>query len=146
MSVSGFADLPLHMGHVPPWLYSRMVKLSGLIVELLVDEHGIRDTIKLFSNPLFFQAFNNIIGMDWDSSGSTTITTAALKEALSKKDIGIKVVGGKGGFTQLIRPLKLRSWVGFGMLMLRGLSLCLGFLLRLIIRRCRTVIGFITMQ
>ncbi|WP_054857687.1 DUF763 domain-containing protein [Vulcanisaeta sp. JCM 16159] len=96
MSVSGFADLPLHTGHVPPWLYSRMVKLSGLIVELLVDEHGIRDTIKLFSNPLFFQAFNNMIGMDWDSSGSTTITTAALKEALSKKDVGIKVVGGKG--------------------------------------------------
>lgn len=96
MCVSGFADLPLHTGHVPPWLYSRMVKLSGLIVELLVDEHGIRNTIKLFSNPLFFQAFNNIIGMDWDSSGSTTITTAALKEALLKKDVGIRVVGGKG--------------------------------------------------
>lgn len=109
MSVSGFADLPLHMGHVPPWLYSRMVKLSGLIVELLVDEHGIRDTIKLFSNPLFFQAFNNIIGMDWDSSGSTTITTAALKEALSKKDIGIKVVGGKGGVYAINTPVEIEE-------------------------------------
>lgn len=96
MSVSGFADLPLHTGHVPPWLYSRMVKLSGLIVELLIDKHGIKDTIRLFSNPLFFQAFNNIIGMDWDSSGSTTITTAALREALLKRDVGIRVVGGKG--------------------------------------------------
>ncbi|MFP3172971.1 MAG: DUF763 domain-containing protein [Vulcanisaeta sp.] len=96
MSVSGIADLPLHTGHVPPWLYSRMVKLSGLVVELLVDEHGIRETIRLFSNPIFFQAFNNIIGMDWDSSGSTTITTAALKDSLSKRDVGIRVVGGKG--------------------------------------------------
>ncbi|MFP3280168.1 MAG: DUF763 domain-containing protein [Vulcanisaeta sp.] len=96
MSISGIADLPLHTGHVPPWLYSRMVKLSGLVVELLVDEHGIRETIRLFSNPIFFQAFNNIIGMDWDSSGSTTITTAALKDSLSKRDVGIRVVGGKG--------------------------------------------------
>jgi len=96
VSVSGIADLPLHTGHVPPWLYSRMVKLSGLVVELLVDEHGIRETIRLFSNPIFFQAFNNIIGMDWDSSGSTTITTAALKDSLSKRDVGIRVVGGKG--------------------------------------------------
>ncbi len=96
MSVSGIADLPLHTGHVPPWLYSRMVKLSGLVVELLVDEHGVRETIRLFSNPIFFQAFNNIIGMDWDSSGSTTITTAALKDSLSKRDVGIRVVGGKG--------------------------------------------------
>jgi len=96
VSVSGIADLPLHTGHVPPWLYSRMVKLSGLVVELLVDEHGVRETIRLFSNPIFFQAFNNIIGMDWDSSGSTTITTAALKDSLSKRDVGIRVVGGKG--------------------------------------------------
>jgi Uncharacterized conserved protein len=73
-----------------------MVKLSGLVVELLVDEHGVRETIRLFSNPIFFQAFNNIIGMDWDSSGSTTITTAALKDSLSKRDVGIRVVGGKG--------------------------------------------------
>jgi len=96
VSISGIADLPLHTGHVPPWLYSRMVKLSGLVVELLVDEHGVRETIRLFSNPIFFQAFNNIIGMDWDSSGSTTITTAALKDSLSKRDVGIRVVGGKG--------------------------------------------------
>ncbi len=108
MGITGIADLPLHTGHVPPWLYSRMVKLSGLIVELLVDEHGIRDTIRLFSNPIFFQAFNNIIGMDWDSSGSTTITTAALKEALSKKDVGIKVVGGKGVYA-LNTPLEIEE-------------------------------------
>ncbi|BDR93306.1 DUF763 domain-containing protein [Vulcanisaeta souniana] len=113
MGVSGIADLPLHGGHVPPWLYSRMVKLSGLIAELLVDKHGIKDTIRLFSNPLFFQAFNNIIGMDWDSSGSTTITTAALKEALSKKDVGIRVVGGKGVYA-LNAPAEInelsRTW------------------------------------
>ncbi|WP_069806712.1 DUF763 domain-containing protein [Vulcanisaeta thermophila] len=96
MGVTGFADLPLHTGHVPPWLFSRMVKLSGLIVKLLVEEHGVRETIRLFSNPIFFQSFNNIIGMDWDSSGSTTVTTAALKESLLRVDVGIRVVGGKG--------------------------------------------------
>jgi len=55
VSISGIADLPLHTGHVPPWLYSRMVKLSGLVVELLVDEHGVRETIRLFSNPFSFK-------------------------------------------------------------------------------------------
>ncbi|MGC8606546.1 MAG: DUF763 domain-containing protein [Vulcanisaeta sp.] len=113
MGISGVADLPLHAGHVPPWLYSRMVRLSGLIVELLIDERGIKNTIRLFSNPVFFQAFNNIIGMDWDSSGSTTITTAALKEALSKKDTGIKVIGGKGVYA-LNAPVEIeelgRTW------------------------------------
>ncbi len=108
MGISGVADLPLHTGHVPPWLYSRMVKLSGLIVELLIDEHGIKDTIRLFSNPIFFQAFNNIIGMDWDSSGSTTVTTAAIKEALNKIDIGIKVVGGKGVYA-LNTPIEIEE-------------------------------------
>ncbi len=98
VGLSGLADLPLHEGHVPPWLYRRMVKLSGLIMRLLVDEHGVRGTVRLFSNPYFFQAFNNVIGMDWDSSGSTTVTTAALKEALGGVDIGVKVVGGKGKY------------------------------------------------
>ncbi|KUO84861.1 MAG: hypothetical protein AT709_01800 [Caldivirga sp. MG_3] len=96
MGLTGVADLPLHEGHVPPWLFSRMTKLSSLIINLMVDEYGVRRTIKMFSNPIFFQSFNNIIGMDWDSSGSTTITTAALKVALKSVDVGIKVVGGKG--------------------------------------------------
>jgi len=102
VSISGVADLPLHDGSVPPWLFSRMVKLSRLIVMLMVEEFGLRDTIRRFSNPVFFQAFNNLIGMDWDSSGSTTITTAVLREALDSADIGIRVLGGKGKRAQQV--------------------------------------------
>lgn len=111
MGLTGFADLPLHEGHVPPWLFSRMTKLSSLIVRLMVDEYGVKGTIRLFSNPIFFQAFNNVIGMDWDSSGSTTVTTAALKEALNSVDVGIKVVGGKGEHALRV-PEELRRLEG----------------------------------
>jgi hypothetical protein len=111
MGLTGVADLPLHEGHVPPWLFSRMTKLSSLIINLMVDEYGVRRTIKMFSNPIFFQSFNNIIGMDWDSSGSTTITTAALKVALKSVDVGIKVVGGKGEHALKV-PDEIRSLEG----------------------------------
>ncbi|KUO92880.1 MAG: hypothetical protein AT713_00850 [Caldivirga sp. JCHS_4] len=111
MGLTGVADLPLHEGHVPPWLFSRMTKLSSLIINLMVDEYGVRGTIKMFSNPIFFQSFNNIIGMDWDSSGSTTITTAALKVALKSVDVGIKVVGGKGEHALKV-PDEIRSLEG----------------------------------
>ncbi len=96
MSISGIADLPLHDGHVPRWLFERMKKLSYLVVKIMIEEFGIRETIERFSNPIFFQAFNNIIGMDWDSSGSTTVTCAVLRESLNSSDIPIRVVGGKG--------------------------------------------------
>lgn len=36
MKRSGTADLPLHYGKVPPWLYQRMRKLGGAIVEAIV--------------------------------------------------------------------------------------------------------------
>ncbi|MFP3237582.1 MAG: DUF763 domain-containing protein [Caldivirga sp.] len=111
MGLTGVADLPLHEGHVPPWLFNRMTKLSSLIINLMVDEYGVRGTIKLFSNPIFFQSFNNIIGMDWDSSGSTTITTAALKVALNSMDVGIKVVGGKGEYALKV-PDEIRGLEG----------------------------------
>jgi hypothetical protein len=111
MGLTGVADLPLHEGHVPPWLFSRMTKLSSLIINLMVDEYGVRRTIKMFSNPIFFQSFNNIIGMDWDSSGSTTITTAALKVALKSVNVGIKVVGGKGEHALKV-PDEIRSLEG----------------------------------
>ncbi|WP_291766179.1 DUF763 domain-containing protein [Caldivirga sp. UBA161] len=108
MGLTGFADLPLHEGHVPPWLFSRMIKLTSLIIRLMHDEYGVKGAIRLFSNPIFFQSFNNIIGMDWDSSGSTTVTTAALKEALGSLNIGIKVVGGKGEYALRV-PDELRE-------------------------------------
>ncbi len=96
MGLTGFADLPLHDGYVPRWLFERMRKLSHIIIRIMIEEYGVKDTIKRFSNPIFFQAFNNIIGMDWDSSGSTTVTCAVLREAVNRSDLPIRILGGKG--------------------------------------------------
>ena len=95
-SVSGVADLPLHEGHVPSWLAKLMLKLSKAILEVLLIEFSSEEVLRRFSNPLWFQAFNNVIGMDWDSSGSTTVTTAMIKTALEEIGGDVRVAGGKG--------------------------------------------------
>ena len=89
-------DLPLHRGHVPPWLFKRMIKLADCIVNIIIEEFGESELISRLSNPIFFQAFSNVLGFDWNSSGSTTVLTAVLKEVLNSKDYEIKVAGGKG--------------------------------------------------
>ncbi|MCC6031354.1 MAG: DUF763 domain-containing protein [Pyrobaculum sp.] len=96
MKLSGVADLPLHEGHVPSWLLTRMKKLASLLLRLMYDLYGPDGVVERFAHPVFFQSFNNIIGMDWDSSGSTTVTTAVVKEVLKDSDIPIRVAGGKG--------------------------------------------------
>jgi uncharacterized protein len=35
-----YADLPLHYGKVPTWLYERMGLLGGAIIESVVAEYG----------------------------------------------------------------------------------------------------------
>ncbi|MDP8012165.1 MAG: DUF763 domain-containing protein [Thermoplasmata archaeon] len=96
MQKTGYANLPLHYGHAPKWLFPRMVKLSGSIITIINDEYGKTEVLRRLSNPYFFQAFSMVVGFDWHSSGTTTVLMGAIKEALSKNDIGIKVVGGKG--------------------------------------------------
>jgi len=93
---TGIADLPLHWGNCPKWLFGRMVKLSKAVVQLTVEEYGKREFLKRVSNPFWFQALGCALGYDWHSSGLTTTTTAALKEALNQLDIGLAVLGGKG--------------------------------------------------
>ncbi|NIT03543.1 DUF763 domain-containing protein, partial [Candidatus Saccharibacteria bacterium] len=50
------------------------------------------------SDPFFFQSFGTLLAFDWDASGLTTTTTAAIKEALrgTERSLGIFVAGGKG--------------------------------------------------
>lgn len=96
MEIEGIADLPLHTGHVPPWLAPLMKRLAKAIIDTMVVELGPEKTIERFSNPLWFQAFNNAIGMDWDSSGSTTVTTGILKEVVNPQEHGFSILGGKG--------------------------------------------------
>jgi hypothetical protein len=98
MSSRRYADLPLHYGHVPPWLAQRMTKLGGAIVEVLVQEFGMSEVLKRLSDPLWFQAFGCVLGMDWHSSGITTSVMGALKRALNPRahELGIYICGGRG--------------------------------------------------
>lgn len=93
-----YADLPLHYGHVPPWLAERMTLLGGAIVEALVIEYGRPEVLKRLSDPMWFQAFGCVLGMDWHSSGITTSVMGALKRALNTKtrELGIFICGGRG--------------------------------------------------
>ncbi|MET1159801.1 MAG: DUF763 domain-containing protein [Thermoprotei archaeon] len=93
----GVAELPLHDGTVPPWLARIMKRLAHAILSIMVEEYGPGKVVERLANPLWFQAFNNVIGMDWDSSGSTTVTTGILKTVTWKNpELGILVLGGKG--------------------------------------------------
>lgn len=93
----GIADLPLHKGKVPSWMLKLMEKMSKVLLEAIIEIYGPEGVIKGLSDPLWFQAFNNIIGMDWDSSGSTTVLTGILKSITWRNpELGIIVLGGKG--------------------------------------------------
>ncbi|RLE64545.1 MAG: DUF763 domain-containing protein [Thermoprotei archaeon] len=96
MKLSGVAKLPLHGGRVPRWLFNRMVKLAEAIVRVMVLEYGRREFIRRLSDPFWFQAFGNVLGFDWHSSGVTTVVTGVLKEAINPQEFGIAVCGGKG--------------------------------------------------
>jgi hypothetical protein len=93
------AQLPLHSGKAPPWLFQRMVRLAGAVTMAVVEEFGPDEMLRRLSDPWWFQAFGCVLGFDWHSSGVTTVTCGALKEAarLHGKDLGIVVAGGKGG-------------------------------------------------
>jgi len=89
-------DLPLHSGKAPRWLFERMKRLGGAIVEIIVMEYGTGEMVKRLADPLWFQALSCALGFDWHSSGTTTVTMGAIKEALKERELGIKVAGGKG--------------------------------------------------
>jgi hypothetical protein len=93
---TGSANLPLHSGSAPAWLFRRMRLLAGEIVGALVYEHGEREFLRRIADPYWFQALACVLGFDWHSSGTTTVTTGALKMALSPDRHGIAVAGGKG--------------------------------------------------
>ncbi|QSR88696.1 DUF763 domain-containing protein [Methylacidiphilum caldifontis] len=91
------AYLPLHEGRAPAYLFERMVRLSGAMTSLIIEEYGSEEMLRRLSDPWWFQAFGCILGFDWHSSGLTTVCCGALKEAQKRyRDIGIFVAGGKG--------------------------------------------------
>ena len=103
MRNSGHADLPLHTGTVPRWLADRMMVLGTLITESLVENFGPDEVLVRLSDPLWFQSFGAVMGMDWHSSGITTSVMYALKRGLNPraKELGIYVCGGRGKYSRM---------------------------------------------
>src|SRR6476620_9196723 len=92
------AQLPLHNGAAPAYLFRRMWRLAGAITMAVVDEYCPSEMLRRLSDPWWFQAFGCVLGFDWHSSGVTTVTCGAMKEAHKHfgNDLGIHVAGGKG--------------------------------------------------
>ena len=93
---TGTATFTLDYGRCPKWLFERMKKLAGIMSEIIIEEFGEEEFLKKISDPVWFQAFGCALAFDWNSSGLTVTTTAALKEALRERELGIYVCGGKG--------------------------------------------------
>jgi hypothetical protein len=110
MRRSGLADLPLHDGRAPRWLFERMVRLAEAIVGCFLEEWGPYELLRRIADPFWFQAFGCVLGFDWHSSGLTTTTCGALKIALANigPDSGVFAAGGKGA-TSRKTPMEIDS-------------------------------------
>jgi uncharacterized protein len=99
---TGTAQLPLHGGRAPAWLFSRMVKLAREITIHIRAEYGAEEMLRRLSDPFWFQAFGCVLGFDWHSSGVTTTVTGALKEGIRglEQDLGFFAGGGKGAVSR----------------------------------------------
>ncbi len=75
-----------------------MVALSEAILWALADSFGTRGVLERLADPHWFQALGCLLGFDWHSSGLTTTTCGALKEALraAGHELGLFAAGGKG--------------------------------------------------
>jgi uncharacterized protein len=95
---TGSADLPLHHGHVPPWLATRMAALGRVMAEAIVHHYGRDELLRRLAHPFWFQSFGAVMGMDWHSSGMTTSVIGALQRGLAplRHELGVYVCGGKG--------------------------------------------------
>jgi len=105
---TGSATLPLHGGKVPRWLFSKMKELSMALMEAMLIEYSPEEILKHLSDPFWFQSLGCVLGFDWHSSGVTTTTMGALKEAFKDLNAGIYVCGGKGK-ASLATPEEIRN-------------------------------------
>src|SRR5919109_4499127 len=95
---TGTADLPLHGGRAPRWLFERMTALAREMALAILVEEGTAGLMRRLADPVWFQAFGCVLGFDWHSSGLTTTACGALKEGLKdlSAETGVFVAGGKG--------------------------------------------------
>ncbi len=114
MKRAGVADLKLHPGKAPHWLVKRMMPMASAICEFITNEHGTQELLQRLSDPVYFQALSNVLGYDWDSSGSTTVTCGVLKSVLNWEKHNMVGVGGKGLASRRV-PEQLRALEDFGL-------------------------------
>ncbi len=111
---TGTADLPLHGGRAPRWLFERMTLLAREMALAILADEGVSGLMRRLADPVWFQAFGCVLGFDWHSSGLTTTACGALKEGLRglSGETGLFVAGGKGR-TSRKTPQEIESacWV-----------------------------------
>ncbi|MFG1449679.1 MAG: DUF763 domain-containing protein [Thermoplasmataceae archaeon] len=96
MERKGTALLPLHYGHPPEYLYKRMVKLGGILSDLILEKYGNQTYMEKLADPFWFHSLSLAIGFDWNSSGTTTATLSAIKEYFARRNSDVHIIGGKG--------------------------------------------------
>jgi len=108
---TGIAELPLHHGKAPRWLFDKMVKLSRAIIEAIVLDRGPQEFLHRLSDPFWFQAFGSVLGFDWHSSGLTTTVCGAMKQGTREicDSLGLYLCGGKGGISRKT-PAQIRQF------------------------------------
>lgn len=114
---TGIATMTLDWGRCPSWLFDRMKRLGRVIAIAIISEFGSYEFIKRLADPVWFQSLGTLMAFDWNASGLTVTTTAALKEALRgiEKDADVYICGGKGK-TSRKTPDQIVGWswkIGF---------------------------------
>jgi hypothetical protein len=62
---TGTANLPLHYGRAPRWLFGRMTRLAGEIASVVVEERGTEEMLRRLSAPSGFSPS----AVCWGSTG-----------------------------------------------------------------------------
>ncbi len=91
----GRTELLLVEGGVPH--YREMVVLGREISRLVVEEYGADFLVSRLADPFWLSCLSCVLGFEWNTSGQTTVTLRALKDALKGGELGVVVMGGKGG-------------------------------------------------
>ena len=107
---TGIATIPLDYGRCPRWLFERMKRLSRAIFLAIREEFGPDEILKRLSDPVWFQSLGCVIGFDYNSSGLTTTTLAAIKAGIFdiQNKLGIYICGGKR--TSRKTPEEIRTY------------------------------------
>ncbi|MBI2617685.1 DUF763 domain-containing protein [Candidatus Gottesmanbacteria bacterium] len=108
---TGITTMTLDYGQCPAWLFQRMTRLGRVIALAIISEFGSEEFLKRLADPVWFQSLGTLMAFDWNASGLTITTTAALKEALRglEKDVDVFICGGKGK-TSRKTPDQIKIW------------------------------------